>query len=323
MNRIILFKDTGELGNRLITYSFLLSFGREYKVPITNLCFWRYARYFERHHSLTEYPWIASHSSNYQLLHLLDEVGAETLRLALDIPKVNRLKPFFVFQGDVLCRPQEVFFRGLNALMSRLCDKYAIKNIKLGSFLIKEGAIWDHHSEFLISHKLASSTIFQQDLVEKHAQYLRDSFKPQKFYQSKVDSFISSLRQEFSVLVGVHIRRGDYSSYRNGKWYFSNRDFLRWMEAISSFFQSDKVGFVLASNEKLDPDEFYPCKTIKSPGHFIVDMYSLAACDLIIGPPSTFSGWASFVGGIPICFLEDKNQKINSLDFEVWKPKYF
>ena len=35
------------------------------------------------------------------------------------------------------------------------------------------------------------------------------------------------------------------------------------------------------------------------PGTEIGDLYSLAACDYIIGPPSTYTQWASFYGQVP------------------------
>jgi hypothetical protein len=45
--RAILFHDTGELGNRLVSYAYLLAYSAEHRVPVTNLCFWRYADLFE------------------------------------------------------------------------------------------------------------------------------------------------------------------------------------------------------------------------------------------------------------------------------------
>ena len=35
----------------------------------------------------------------------------------------------------------------------------------------------------------------------------------------------------------------------------------------------------------------------------ITDLYGLSSCDYIMGPPSSYSQWASFVGNVPIQFL--------------------
>jgi hypothetical protein len=44
--------------------------------------------------------------------------------------------------------------------------------------------------------------------------------------------------------------------------------------------------------------------------HFITDMYVLAACDAILGPPSTFSIWASYYGRVPLMQLEHRDQQV-------------
>src|SRR6185437_2990000 len=56
--RAILFYDTGELGNRLVSYGYLLAYSAEHRVPVTNLCFWRYADFFDRPFSFSERAWI-------------------------------------------------------------------------------------------------------------------------------------------------------------------------------------------------------------------------------------------------------------------------
>jgi len=38
----------------------------------------------------------------------------------------------------------------------------------------------------------------------------------------------------------------------------------------------------------------------------VEDLYALAECDYIIGPPSTYTLWASFYGDTPLWFMEHK-----------------
>ncbi|MFN5837557.1 MAG: hypothetical protein ACK47J_12755, partial [Pseudanabaena sp.] len=47
----------------------------------------------------------------------------------------------------------------------------------------------------------------------------------------------------------------------------------------------------------------------------IEDLYSMAKCDYLIGPPSTYSMWASFYGMVPLLHIYDKHQIINLKDF--------
>lgn len=46
-----------------------------------------------------------------------------------------------------------------------------------------------------------------------------------------------------------------------------------------------------------------------------MDLYSLSRCDYIIGPPSSFSRWASLMGHIPIYQIWNKNEEITEKSF--------
>ena len=50
--------------------------------------------------------------------------------------------------------------------------------------------------------------------------------------------------------------------------------------------------------------------------HFITDLYCMASCDGIIGPPSTFSQWASFYGKVPLSFIFTKDDVIQLREYK-------
>jgi hypothetical protein len=79
-----------------------------------------------------------------------------------------------------------------------------------------------------------------------------------------------------------------------------------------------KVGFLLCSNGELDLSEFNGLSVFRPTNHFIEDMYSLAACDYIVGPPSTYSAWASFVGDTPLCVVHNPEDNFIKDDFRVF-----
>jgi hypothetical protein len=114
--------------------------------------------------------------------------------------------------------------------------------------------------------------------------------------------------------VGVHIRKGDYANFKNGIYFFTNETYLEKMKTIVDLFKDKKVGFLLCSNEAVDLSAFQGLTTFNSSGQFIEDIYSLAQCDCIIGPPSTFSKWACFYGQVPLCSFT-KDQQIQPDDF--------
>ena len=46
-------------------------------------------------------------------------------------------------------------------------------------------------------------------------------------------------------------------------------------------------------------------------------LYTLSLCDRILGPWSTYSRWASFIGEVPLCFIESKDQQFTDDSFSV------
>ena len=64
-----------------------------------------------------------------------------------------------------------------------------------------------------------------------------------------------------------------------------------------------EVGFLVCSNEPL-ASAFYSTANIHlGHNHLVEDLYSFARCDYLIGPPSTYTMWASYYGGVPLCLI--------------------
>jgi len=160
--------------------------------------------------------------------------------------------------------------------------------------------------------------IFVHDLqFRDHASFAKYTFSIREFFvversqQEKIDHFIQSLRSKCDVLIGVHLRRGDYIDWCEGKYYYCNKEYLQVMKQLEGLFCGLKVMFFSCSNEPLDSREFSPVDIAYSTNQDpIEDMYLLAKCDYIVGPPSTFSGWASFYGLVPLYYIEDLNAPI-------------
>ncbi|MDH4129338.1 MAG: hypothetical protein OEV44_11315, partial [Spirochaetota bacterium] len=101
----------------------------------------------------------------------------------------------------------------------------------------------------------------------------------------------------------------------------SNQVYLDKLLQIKELFKNTgkDVSFLFCSNEKIDKNLFKEINVNFGTGHLLEDLYSLAECDYIIGPPSTFSSWASFYGNVPLLQLLTKDQKIEISDFVSYK----
>lgn len=126
---------------------------------------------------------------------------------------------------------------------------------------------------------------------------------PNKVYCERIERFYEKYRLQHDILIGVHMRRGDYKAFEGGKWYYEQEEYYLKLQEMAGLKEMDgkKIGFVLCSNEKVfdfpDTEKF---TVFFEERHFIEDLYLLAKCDYIFGPPSTFSIWASFYGNTPL-----------------------
>jgi hypothetical protein len=90
------------------------------------------------------------------------------------------------------------------------------------------------------------------------------------------------------------------------------------MMRIQALYKDKKVAFFISSNEDFPLDIFSGCicqRFGKEPSGAILDLYTLSLCDRIIGPFSSYSRWASFIGEVPLCFLESKAQQFSEQSF--------
>lgn len=103
-----------------------------------------------------------------------------------------------------------------------------------------------------------------------------------------------------NVLLGLHIRRRDYDVHLGGRHFYPLDVYRQAMDRMVALFAGRKVAFLLCSDEKL-PDDFVAAHPATCGlGTQLGDLYTLAECDYLLGPPSTFSLWAAYYGRKPI-----------------------
>ncbi len=154
----------------------------------------------------------------------------------------------------------------------------------------------------------------------KHADKIREYFRPLAIYQANIDSLIKKARFSSEILIGIHIRRGhDYKSHLGGKFFYEIDDFTRIMERAVNLFPDRKVGFLVCSDNLEDKDRFSLFTVTFGTNQIIEDMYSLAQCDYIIGTPSTYSRWACFYGNVPTYHIQHMNEEVSLNSFKTYE----
>lgn len=147
---------------------------------------------------------------------------------------------------------------------------------------------------------------------------LKRIFRPKDEIMTKAEDMIAELKKNNDIVVGVHIRRGDYATWNDGRFFFSLEEYRQFMLRIRELYKDKRVAFFISSNEDFPVDTFNGCNCRrfgKEPSGAILDLYTLSVCDKIVGPVSSYSRWASFIGEVPLCFLEEKGQMFTENSF--------
>ncbi len=141
-------------------------------------------------------------------------------------------------------------------------------------------------------------------------------FTPQQYILAEVERFIARARAGSDLLVGLHVRLGDYATWLGGRFYYGLDAYAAWLKAATALWPEKKVSFVVCSNGNVDDLLSLPgIRASTGPGAPITDLYALAACNFLIGPPSTFTLWASYYGGAPLHMLMEKDQQLQIAGF--------
>lgn len=152
--------------------------------------------------------------------------------------------------------------------------------------------------------------------VIKHQEEIRKqlSFDDSSFTNAK--QILQHINESFPshTLVGVHVRRGDYATWLNGKFVFDDETYYSKLKDIAE--QLEKSVFIICSNEKVNFDNPDNLSIIYANGSPAEDIFLLSKCSYIIGPPSTFSSYAAFLGNQNLLLLEDKTEDVTLSRFK-------
>ncbi|MEL6109482.1 MAG: hypothetical protein AAFU85_26025 [Planctomycetota bacterium] len=285
---IIISRRMGQLGNRLFLFSYLIAAARHYGVKLLNPCFAEYAHLFPstRHDLWCRYD-----------RHLKWQHGADRSQQP---SRSRRMALMNVFQTGTrvldLTRMRRIPFNVIRLRREESCDlegERFCRAILSGRPVLLQG--WWFRSRRLLDH---------------HSPAIREFFEIDAVDQTAIDATISRARRDIDVLVGVHIRRGDYARFLGGKYYYDFADYARWMNEVREQLPGKRVGFLVCSNEPVHSNDFPGLRICSGPGTPLQDMYSLAETDWMMGPPSTFTGWASFYGERPLVSIESSDVSV-------------
>lgn len=192
-------------------------------------------------------------------------------------------------------------------------------NYKGLTWKVTHNKIWDKIFS-LLGCKKGWSTMDDTHYLHTAKKDLQHIFRPRQEIYDKAEAMIHDIRNNSDFIVGIHIRHGDYKTFYNGRFYYTLEEYHHFMQQIQDLYKDKRVAFFISSNEAFSVDLFARCNCYrfgKEPSGNILDLYTLSLCDRIIGPWSTYSRWASFIGEVPLCFIMNKEQIFQDDSFSV------
>jgi hypothetical protein len=289
---VILNSQNSQLANRLWGFSSFIANSIEHNYPLVNVGFYKYRNYFEATKN--------NNFGNYPITTKRTGIGF------LDYFYSNIFKNWVSITHKT--------FGSTPTFYKLYCTKFKEDKTTTLFDLNNASFVNDVKKQKVLVH----GWMFRDPInIRKHRDKLLQFFKPVEPYYSQVMDEIAHATKLADVLVGVHIRRGDYATFVNGKWFYTDIQYADMMHQLTRIYANEgkTCAFFVCSNEDINLNNFSGLTLVYKPRHFMVDLYALAKCDVIIGPPSTFSQWAAFYGNKPLVMLLAGNQKLE-------KPKY-
>jgi hypothetical protein len=289
---IIISNKPGQLGNMLFVFGHFIALGKEKHIKVLNPAFHEYKKYFENYYEylLPGYPQSHIRFSSVAFGKIVYTLSFYIARILHRLHIRNKTFSFIHLEWE-----QEFnLVENSSLLVSQWC--------------------------FVQGWQFRSVPFFWKDRA-----YIRNFFKLKAEYQVLLDQIIKNARKTGRILVGIHIRQGDYRSFEGGRYFYTTVQYVEIMNRLNNFFKetgNPAVTFLIVSNNLNIQNEVRDLQVSEldiswGMGQEVVDMYSLASCDYAIGPPSTFLQWACYYGNVPACLLYDSNMTFHASQFKV------
>ena len=163
------------------------------------------------------------------------------------------------------------------------------------------------------------------DLFLKYFDEIREMFA---FLPGIEHAVIPLLKgKEQNLKLGLHVRRGDYSRWHEGRYFYSDEEYALVTASFARLHPKRKLTIFICGNDPaINPEAFHravpDAEIILAKGNPAEDLCLLSKCDAIAGPPSTFSLVASMYREIPLCWIENPKEELNEDSFSTFRTLF-
>jgi hypothetical protein len=283
---MIFVRDKGRLCNNILQYSHLYAWGREHGRRTMSMRFAYKYQYFHICH--TRYHHFAT--------YLVAKYGAKAG--LIPVVSFNSEKADYSQEEALLKRQRWVVAEGWYAHWYDLFLKYKPEILSLFRFL---PAIEQHVAATMTA---AESNITAPAIVAHASQ------------RGSTSDTTTPLR------LGLHIRRGDYARWYDGKYYYSDRQYAAIAKQFLALHADRQVIVYICGNDpQLDRELFRQelgAQVVFPNGSPGEDLCLLSHCHYLIGPPSTFTLVAAMYHDTPLYWVKDPSLPLTPDSFDTF-----
>ncbi len=166
------------------------------------------------------------------------------------------------------------------------------------------------------------------DLFLKYRDEICDLFQIDSQFTNPVKVKMQEAEKEQSgIRLGVHIRRGDYAKWAEGKYYYDDQTYARHINRFAEKNQGKVIHVYLSTNDPHVSASAFQQLCPHVHVHFLdgnapEDLFMLSECDFLIGPPSTFSLVAAMYRDIPLYRMDSADEGLMNEEsfkkFDYW-----
>lgn len=219
-------------------------------------------------------------------------------------PKANGIEFSQPELNDCICKKEHAFFiRHIIKILKCICKK----NERIIQVNGREDAV-KIYINYIRTSKFCGSTYYfwgwpflDHMALRERINLVREYFSFTQEIKTQAGYILNRGSKDF--IVGCHMRRGDYKYWQNGKYYFTDDIYRKNIDKIcENKMNGYKMKVILFSNEEISLSAWSSVENyevIISNGSTVSELCAMSMCDLIVGPPSTYSGWASLIGKVP------------------------
>lgn len=167
---------------------------------------------------------------------------------------------------------------------------------------------------------------FPLDSSWYHERLFRRLFRPTSEWINRVQPLIDAMKKK-GPLLGIHLRRGDYGTFKrkSARWCFRalTKWYAAWLAEYIDLIDGMPTVFIATDDpDMLVPSEFLPYRIMRwkqcKNGDFFWDFYTLTQCDYLLIANSTFSFAASMLNEQCESFWRPRLSEERLISYNPW-----